>query len=67
MRRGAKQGSSPEIFNNAIHYTSRRIPNFVIDPSIDVSHLSYSDDLLLLPDNLQSLQATVNILNHFWL
>ena len=64
MRRLAKQSSvlSPAIFNNAIRCATRRIPHFLIEPSIDASHLSYADDILLLSDNLQSLQAAVNSL-----
>ena len=64
MRREAKQSSvlSPAIFNNVIGCVIGRIPHFLIELSIDQSHLSYADDILLLSDNMQSLQATVNSL-----
>ena len=65
MRRGAKQGSCSAIFNNAIHCATRKILHFLIEPSIEGSHLSYADGILLLSDNLQLLQAAVNSLYDF--
>ena len=64
MRREAKQSSvlSPAIFNNVIGCVTGSIPHFLIELSIDPSHLSYADDILLLSDNMQSLQAAVNSL-----
>ena len=64
VRREAKQSSvlSPAIFNSVIGCVTGRIPHFLIELSIDQSHLSYADDILLLSDNMQSLQAAVNSL-----
>ena len=49
VRRGVKQGSvlSPVIFNNAIRSATRHLPPYLIEPYVDVSHLSYADDILL--------------------
>ena len=62
IRRGVKQGSviSPVIFNNAIRSATKSIEDFLIDDGIDASHLSYADDLLLISDNLESLQKAIN-------
>ena len=63
VKRGVKQSSviSPALFNNAICRVSRNIPPFLIDWLIDISHLSYADDFVLLAKDLDSLQSAVNI------
>ena len=54
LRRGVKQGSvlSRFIFNNAIRSATRFIPPYMIK-GIDISHLSYADDILLFSDNAE--------------
>ena len=53
---------SPAILYKAICSATHQISLFLIEPSIGTSHLFYADDILLLSDNLQSLQAAVNSL-----
>ena len=64
VHHGAKQGLvlSSAIFNNTIRCATCTIPHFLIEPSIDASHLSCADDILLLSDNFRPLQAAVNSL-----
>ena len=64
LRRGVKQGSvlSLVIFNNAIRTATSYLPPHVID-GIDISNLSYADDILLISDNLISIQNAINILH----
>ena len=59
-----KQGSvlSPLIFNNALRTATRNIPPYIIDGHIDISHLSYADDILLLADNLSSMERAFEAL-----
>ena len=63
MHRGVKQGSalSPALFNNSIRKVTRRIPQYLIEPYIDASRLSYAKDILLLADNLGLLKNAVDV------
>ena len=62
IRRGIKLCSvlSPVIFNNAICWATCHLPPYLIEPYVDASHLSYTDDILLLSCDLQGLQKAAD-------